>query len=155
MAFMSVLAFLALSLATLVADPPTKPEEQVRGALTAQATAWNKGDLDGFMVGYWDNDEHTFYSGGSITKGKKNIAERYTKRYKADGKEMGQLTFSDIEVQVLSEDTAIVRGRWKLVLKQESPDGLYTLIMKKFPNGWKIVHDHTSASEPVKSPEKK
>ena len=154
---MSVLAWPALILAStaFVADPPMKPEARVRAVLAAQVAAWNKGDLDGFMTGYWDSDDLSFYSAGTITKGKKNIAERYTKRYKAEGKEMGQLAFSDIEVQMLGEDTAIVRGRWKLVLKQETPDGLYTLIMKKFPAGWKIVHDHTSASEVVKAGEKK
>ena len=72
------------------------------------------------------------------------MSDRYQKRYQADGKEMGRLTFSDLEVQVLGPDAAMVRGRWKLALKAENPEGLFTLIVKKLPEGWRIVHDHTS-----------
>jgi len=146
---------LAAAFAVLFIDPPTDAPEQAKAVLTAQAAAWNKGDLDGFMAGYWDSDELTFYSSGTVTKGKKNISERYAKRYKAEGKEMGKLAFTDLDVQVLNADTALVRGRWKLELSKEKPDGLFTLILKKTAAGWKIVHDHTSASEVVKVVEKK
>jgi len=145
---------LAAAFAVLFIDPPTDAPEQAKAVLTAQAAAWNKGDLDGFMAGYWDSDELTFYSAGTVTKGKKNISERYAKRYKAEGKEMGKLAFTDLDVQVLNADTALVRGRWKLELSKEKPDGLFTLILKKTAAGWKIVHDHTSASEVVKVVEK-
>jgi len=146
---------LAAAFAVLFIDPPTDAPEQAKAVLTAQAAAWNKGDLDGFMAGYWDSDELTFYSSGTVTKGKKNISERYAKRYKAEGKEMGKLAFTDLDVQVLNADTALVRGRWKLELSKEKPDGLFTLILKKTAAGWKIMHDHTSASEVVKVVEKK
>ena len=82
----------------------------IRGVLDAQVEAWNKGDLDGFMASYWDSDELTFYSGGTVTKGRKAVAERYRKTYQADGKEMGKLTFSELEVEILGPDTALVRG---------------------------------------------
>jgi beta-aspartyl-peptidase (threonine type) len=58
---------------------------------------------------------------------------------------MGKLTFSELEVDLLSTDHALARGRWQVVLKKETPGGLFTLILKKMPKGWRIIHDHTSS----------
>jgi ketosteroid isomerase-like protein len=116
----------------------------IRSVLDTQVACWNKGDLDGFMKTYWNSDELTFYSGGTVTKGWKPVMERYQKRYKAEGKEMGKLAFSGIDVVMVGEANAIVRGKWKLVLSKETDEGLYTLHLKKLPEGWRIVHDHTS-----------
>ena len=116
----------------------------VRAVLDTQVACWNKGDLDGFMKTYWNSDDLTFYSGGTVTKGWKPVMERYQKRYKADGKEMGTLAFSGIDVVMVGDMNAIVRGKWKLVLSKETDEGLYTLHLKKLPEGWRIVHDHTS-----------
>jgi beta-aspartyl-peptidase (threonine type) len=145
-------AFCALALVAPAARAADE-EKAVRGVLDAQAVAWNKGDLDGFMAGYWNDDKLTFISGGDITFGWKKTKERYEKRYKADGKEMGQLTFSDLHTELLAPDTAMVRGKFELLLakekdeKKKTPRGRFTLIVKKFPDGWKVVHDHTSAEE--------
>lgn len=127
----------------------------VKAILTKQADAWNKGDLDTFLDTYWKSEDLVFFSGGTVSKGHKAVTDRYHKRYKADGKEMGKLTFTDLEVEMLGADAAMVRGKWKLEMKAENPDGLFTLIVKKLPGGWKIVHDHTSASDPPKKDEKK
>ncbi|MCU0703836.1 MAG: nuclear transport factor 2 family protein [Fimbriiglobus sp.] len=131
----------------LAADP--SPEKDIRAVLTAQQDAWNKGDLDGFMAGYWESDDLRFASGDTITTGYKATKERYQKRYKADGKEMGQLTFSEVTVEVVTADYAVVRGRWALKFEKtaDEPRGLYTLTMKKLKDGWKITTDHTSAAE--------
>ena len=138
--------FAALALAILLpADP--KPEDAIRAVLTDQEGAWNRGDLNGFMKGYWKSDQLRFYSGGTVTSGWQATLDRYRKRYQAEGKEMGKLTFTDLEVEVLGPDAAMARGRWKLKLSKENPEGLFTLVLKKFPDGWKIVHDHTSAAE--------
>ena len=124
----------------------TRPDlkKQFGGVLDAQAAAWNKGDLDGFMAEYWNDDKLTFISGGDITFGWKATKERYVKRYQADGKEMGKLTFSELEVEVLGPYAALVRGRWQLELSKDKPGGLFTLLFKRLPEGWRIVHDHTS-----------
>jgi uncharacterized protein (TIGR02246 family) len=127
----------------------------VKAILTKQADAWNKGDLDTFLDTYWKSEDLVFFSGGTVSKGHKAVSDRYHKRYKADGKEMGKLTFTDLEVELLGPDAAMVRGKWKLEMKAENPDGLFTLVVKKLPGGWKIVHDHTSASDPPKKDEKK
>src|SRR5690349_16455988 len=97
-----------------------KPADAVRAVLTEQVEAWNKGDLDRFLGTYWDSDELTFFSGGAVSKGRKAVAERYRKNYRAEGKEMGKLTFSDMEVQELGPDAAMARARWKLVTSKET-----------------------------------
>jgi uncharacterized protein (TIGR02246 family) len=145
-----LLACVLIALATWPASVQDKPADAVRGVLKEQVEAWNKGDLNRFMDTYWDSDELTFYSGGTVTKGRKAVAERYRKTYQADGKEMGKLSFSDMEVQELGPDTALARARWKLVTSKETVDGLFTLILRKSPDGWKIVHDHTSKADPPK-----
>jgi len=143
----------------LVLAAPLRADEAadaraVRTVLDDQVMAWNKGDLDGFMAGYWNSDDLTFISGGTLTRGWKATKERYEKRYKADGKEMGALNFSEIHVEVLSPTVAVVRGKFDLTFAKETDEkkktasGRYTLIMKKIDGAWKVTHDHTSADEP-------
>jgi uncharacterized protein (TIGR02246 family) len=126
------------------ASVATAQEKDIRTVLDDQAAAWNKGDLEGFMKGYWNSKDLTFYSGKDKRNGWQETIERYKKRYQGEGKEMGKLTFSELEVQLVAADYAIVKGRWKVEMKKETLDGLFTLVMKKFPEGWRIVHDHTS-----------
>jgi beta-aspartyl-peptidase (threonine type) len=117
----------------------------IQAILDAQAKAWNKGDLDAFMAGYWKSDDLSFFSGNTKTRGWQATLDRYRKRYQADGREMGKLTFSELDIQLLGTDNAVVRGRFQLVLAKERPTGLFTLIFRKTPQGWRIVHDHTSS----------
>jgi beta-aspartyl-peptidase (threonine type) len=131
-----------------------KATNEIRLVLDDQVAAWNKGDLDGFMAGYWKSDELTFYSGGDVTTGWQSTLERYRKRYQSEGREMGKLEFSDVRIKQLADDTAWVRGRWKLVTSKETLGGLYTLIVQRMPEGWRIIHDHTSAAPPATAPKK-
>jgi beta-aspartyl-peptidase (threonine type) len=124
--------------------PAPSAEESIRAVLDAQVAAWNRRDLEGFMAGYWHSDELTFMSGDTVTHGWQATFDRYRKRYQAEGKEMGSLTFSNLEIQVFDSDNAMVRGHWKLTMSQETHGGLFTLILRRFPEGWRIVHDHTS-----------
>jgi uncharacterized protein (TIGR02246 family) len=132
----------------LVGAPAEAPDDPARKAiqqvLDDQDAAWNKGDLDGFMKGYWKSDKLTFFSGNDKTSGWQATLERYQKKYQGEGKEMGKLTFKDVEIELLGPDAAVVRGRFLLVRSKDKPTGLFTLILKKFPEGWRIVHDHTS-----------
>ncbi len=120
------------------------PEEAIRRVLDDQVKAWNRGDLEGFMVGYWKSPELTFSSGGDQTKGWQATFDRYRKRYQTGGGEMGTLSFSGLAIDVLGPDSAFVRGRWQLVRSKDRPGGIFTLIVRRFPEGWRIVHDHTS-----------
>ena len=146
----------AIALAVIVADvlaiaatPKADPEAEVRAVLDAQAEACNRGDLDGFMAGYWESEELRFASGGTVTTGFAATKGRYVRRYKAEGKAMGHLTFSEVTVEVLTTEVALVRGRWRLTFEkgEAEPHGLYTLTVKKLPEGWRVTSDHTSAAE--------
>ncbi|MBI3461664.1 MAG: nuclear transport factor 2 family protein [Planctomycetes bacterium] len=125
--------------------PERGPKDLVQEVLDAQVAAWNKGDLESFMVGYWKSPDLSFFSGSTKTRGWQATLDRYRARYQAEGQEMGKLTFSEIEIDVLGPDGAWVRGRWKLVTSKETLGGLFTLVFKRTPDGWRIVHDHTSA----------
>jgi beta-aspartyl-peptidase (threonine type) len=117
----------------------------VRAVLSRQVEAWNRGDLDGFMAGYWNSPDLVFQSGATLTRGWQATLERYRRRYQAEGKEMGRLRFEELDVQPLSPDAAFVRGRWQLTMKDGSqPGGLFTLLLRRISGEWKIVHDHTS-----------
>jgi uncharacterized protein (TIGR02246 family) len=150
-------AAVALVPATPAADRPAEPvrpagqaraaEQAIRAVLDAQVAAWNKGDLKGFMAGYWSSPELTFFSGGKRTRGWQATLDRYVERYQSKGQEMGRLAFSELEVELLGPDSALVRGRWQLKRSKDNPGGLFTLIFKRLPEGWRIVHDHTSAEE--------
>jgi ketosteroid isomerase-like protein len=122
-----------------------KPVQEIHAVLDKQVAAWNRRDLEGFMSGYWNSTELSFYSGGVKTYGWQQTIDRYRNRYQSDGREMGQLDFSNIEINILSPDSAYVRGRWHLKMKDGEPAGLFTLIFRKLPGGWKIIHDHTSS----------
>src|ERR1041384_4945322 len=117
----------------------------IRAVLNAQVAAWNRGDLEGFMAGYWRSPDLEFYSGTTVTKGWDATIERYKKRYQSAGAEMGHLDFSDLEVHTSEANVAWVSGKWHLKMKDGSDKGgLFTLILHKMPDGWKIIHDHTS-----------
>ncbi len=123
----------------------TKAIERV---LRTQQEAWNRHDLEGFMAGYWNSPELTFFSAGTQYEGWQATIDRYLAKYASPGQEMGKLEFSGLRIQVLGQESAFVRGSWKLTMSAgKTPHGLFTLVFRKFPEGWKIVHDHTSAAE--------
>ena len=123
-----------------------EPAEEIRAALHAQAAAWNRGDIPAFMETYWKSEKLRFASGSTITYGWQPTLERYLKRY-PDKATMGTLTFSDLEVTLLAPDAAIVFGKWELQRTADKPWGLFTLVVRKLPEGWLIVSDHTSSAE--------
>jgi beta-aspartyl-peptidase (threonine type) len=127
------------------AQDAAQDKKAILAVLQAQDAAWNKGDLAGFMKGYWESDQLTFYSGNTKTSGWKATLERYQKKYQGEGKEMGKLAFEDLSVELLGADHALVRGRFLLQLKNGKATGLFTLILRRTPAGWRIIHDHTSS----------
>jgi beta-aspartyl-peptidase (threonine type) len=134
----------------LGSTPPRSDEEAARGAIMAvlrqQAAAWNRGDLDGFMKGYWNSPDLTFAGSGGITRGWQPVLERYKKNY-PDRQAMGHLDFSELELRPLGNEAALVVGRWHLERSSEQLGGVFTLLFESFPEGWRIIHDHTSREE--------
>lgn len=119
-----------------------KIESDIRTLMNEQVAAWNSGDIEGFMGGYWNSDKLVFVS-NNITRGWQPTLDRYKKGYDTRAK-MGTLSFSDLEITVLSKDAAVVLGSWELKRHNDNPKGKFTLIFRKFKDGWRIVHDHTS-----------
>lgn len=118
-------------------------ETAILKVMDDQAAAWNKGDIEGYMSGYWVSDKLTFVSGDTVTRGWQATLDRYKKGYDTREK-MGSLTFSDLEMTILSKDAAIVLGSWHLQRAKDAPHGKFTLVFRKFKEGWRITLDHTS-----------
>ena len=118
-------------------------ESKIRMVMEAQTAAWNRGDINAFMNGYWNSEKLLFVSGDNVTRGWQPTLDRYKKNYDSRVK-MGVLKFSDLEINVVSKDAAIVLGSWSLAREKDNPKGKFTLIFRKFSGEWRIVHDHTS-----------
>jgi uncharacterized protein (TIGR02246 family) len=139
-------------MAALVCAEPEQPPNsvaEIQSVLSAQQDAWNRGDIDAFMNGYAQSASTVFVSEDEVRRGWETVRDRYRIRY-SDRAKMGTLSFSDIEVTMLSPDAAVVLGLWRLKRANDEPHGRFTLIFKRLPEGWRIVHDHTSAAPPTK-----
>ena len=145
-------AFFCILMAAIVSAAPAQTQNataQIRSVLRAQQDAWNRGDIDRFMNGYARSTSTVFVAQDTIRRGWETVRERYKEKY-SDRAKMGALTFSDLEITLFSTDAAVVLGRWSLKRANDQPHGRFTLIFKRLPEGWRIVHDHTSAAPPPK-----
>jgi ketosteroid isomerase-like protein len=142
---LSSLFLLMITLSGAGSAESASGKAEVEQVLLAQQASWNLHDLDGFMAGYWNSPQLTFFSGVKENHGWQAAFDRYRATYASPGREMGKLEFSDLRIEMLGADAAFVRGSWLLTMSDgKSPHGLFTLVFRKFPDGWKIVHDHTS-----------
>ena len=120
--------------------------DDARAVLAAQVEAWNRGDLEGYMAGYWKSPDLVFFSNGQETRGWQATLDRYRTRYQGAGKQMGTLDFPAMDVLMLGPDAALARGRWRLKMPDgKELTGMTTVVLRKRPEGWRIVHDHSSA----------
>jgi beta-aspartyl-peptidase (threonine type) len=145
-----VLAIASGSMARAVraADETSDAVQAVRAVLDRQVIDWNRGDLDGFLNGYWRSSKVVFQSGGQRLDGWEAMRDRYRRRYQTGRRTMGRLEFLALEVESLGPEAALARGRWRLTMPDGSkPGGLFIVVFRKLPEGWKIIHDHTSADE--------
>ena len=138
-------AIASLVFLLLAGSAAADESDAVRKVVTDQVTAWNHKDLPGFMAGYWKSPELTFYAGGTATKGWDATLARYRKRYQDNGGEMGTLALTVDDVTQLAPGVALVRARFHLRFSGgKETSGLSSLLLRKLPEGWRIVHDHTS-----------
>ena len=135
--------FFACAQQTKIDKPEIK--EQVISVLKKSEQDWNEGNIESFMESYLRSDSLRFASGGSVNYGWQPVLERYKQRYQ-DKATMGKLTFSELDITVISNDAAIVFGRFTLERENDQPTGLFTLLFRKTEEGWRIVHDHTSSA---------
>ena len=148
------LATVGLVLAALVAASPAaqdksaydiKAADAIKAVIDVQAAAWNRGDIEGYMDGYDRSPNTEFVGADSIRRGWRTVLDHYKKSYDTREK-MGVLTFSDLEINILSKDAALVLGRWHLQRAKDEPHGTFTLLFRKTKAGWRIVHDHSSSA---------
>ena len=146
------LSFLLLlaALAACVSTPDSARDSErtmkdVRAVLDAQAAAWNRGDIAGYMDGYERAETTTFISGDTITRGWQTVLERYKQHYDSREK-MGTLTFSELEIKPLSPFYAVATGRWQLARAEDTPHGRFTLLLRRTDAGWRIVLDTTTSA---------
>ena len=134
---------MVVTLATGGGTKSGDPSAAIRAVLDAQVAAWNHGDIDAFMDGYKKSGATAFVDSGGIQRGWQAVLERYRKSY-PNRQAMGTLTFSDIEITTLSPTAALAMGHWRLQRELGKPGGVFTLVFRKFPEGWRIINDHTS-----------
>ena len=126
----------------LAAIQKSEIEKEMKRIHTLQRNAWNEGNIEGFMAPYWKSKKMTYQTGDTRLMGWDALLDRYKKVYPKGN--MGTLEFSDLIIHVLSEDSAYVLGKWKLKTETWTKQGLFTTILKRMEDGWKIIHDHSS-----------
>ena len=119
---------------------------EIRAVLMEQQAAWNRGDIPAFLQGYWNSPELTFAGSDGIVRGYDGLLQRYRKTY-PDKARMGELEFADLEIRSLGADSALVLGHWHLKRTVGDAGGVFSLVFHRFPTGWRIIHDHTSAQK--------
>jgi ketosteroid isomerase-like protein len=131
---------------TKAADAREVDKAAIAAVLNAQQAAWNRGDVDAFLVGYWHSPELTFSGSNGVSRGWDGVMARYKKNY-PDQAAMGHLDFSELEYRFLGPEAALVLGSWHLKRDKGDIGGVFSLVWQRFPDGWKIIHDHTSSVE--------
>ena len=148
--FASLLLLAAVVVVGYQKDVPKSQAEDrnvaaASAVIEAQAAAWNRGDVAGYMEGYAKEETTTFVSGDAFTRGWQTVHDRYKARYDTREK-MGTLAFTELEFKPLSEFYMMATGRWQLTRSSDAPRGRFTLIFRRTTGGWRIVHDHTSSA---------
>ncbi len=115
----------------------------IQSVLSSQQAAWNRGDIPAFLAGYWNSPELTFAGSDGIVRGYDGLLARYRKSYPSQ-QAMGELAFSDLEITQLAPDAALVLGHWRIKRETGNIAGVFTLVFRRFPIGWRIIHDHTN-----------
>ncbi|MDA9312310.1 nuclear transport factor 2 family protein [Vicingaceae bacterium] len=131
------------SLSTQAQITKTLAEEQIKLVMKFQESAWNRGDIPGFMDGYWNSDSLLFIGSKGPTYGYSKTLTNYLKSYPTRDK-MGQLTFGFVKIEILSDTQAFVVGTWHLQRKDDDVGGHFTLLWRKLDGEWEIVVDHSS-----------
>lgn len=141
----TIKTLLLLACLALAAAGQSAPSAPIRAVLQAQTGAWNRGDVTAFMQGYWRSPQLEFVGSGGVTRGWDATLAHYRKSY-PDISAMGRLTFSRIEIVPLCGDAALVTGRFDLARANDHPYGYFTLVFRRFAEGWRIISDHTTAA---------
>ncbi len=140
-----MIILIALLLAASTAHAASPDQEAIIKVLRDAEAGWNAGDVTAYMAAYWQSDQLRFVSGGTTSYGWQKVHDRYLARY-PDQERMGRLVFADLDVGLTGPDHAVVFGSWRLIRAADEPHGLFTLVWQRFPEGWRVIHDHTSSA---------
>jgi len=140
---MKRIIFLSALFFSLIGFSQTNDELTIRQVLDSQTESWNKGDIKGFMQGYWKDDSLMFIGKNGIHWGWQTTLENYKKNY-PDTAAMGRLSFNIILVKKLSPEYFYVVGKWMLSRSIGDLSGHYNLLFKKINGQWFIIADHSS-----------
>jgi len=143
-ALAATICLAVVSRQSIASSADLSDESQIRAVLEMQTVAWNRGDIDTFMTSYWKSEQTEFLGASGIARGWQAVLDRYHHSY-PDRKSMGTVSFSDLEVHLTCADAAYVVGKFHLVREADQPSGVFSLDFRKFPEGWRIVLDHTTA----------
>jgi ketosteroid isomerase-like protein len=142
------LSIFCITMSLVLAAPADPLQDEVKASLTQGMEAWNRGDLDSFLKGYVQGPEMTYTASGRVVRGIDELRARYQKAYGTSRETMGQLRFDDIECWPLGEGYALAMGKWAVDFgprsKEPKSGGIFSLVLRKTPEGWLILHDHTS-----------
>lgn len=122
--------------------------DAVKAVLDAQMTAWNKGDLDGYMNGYAKTEWLVFTSGGKIRNGWQATYDAFHQKYAQNPAAMGKLAFEILAIDPVGADGAVVLGNWILTNSPSDGRGVFSVVLERRADGWKVIHDHTSSAPP-------
>ncbi len=143
----ALLALLCCTRTAAIQNPANDALAGVRAVWNAQLEAWNRGDLEGYMAGYWKSPDLVFFSNGDATRGWQATLDRYRAKYQGGKKQMGTLDCRELDFVSLGSDASLVRGRWHLRMPDgKELNGMTSVVFRRLPQGWRIVHDHSSAT---------
>jgi len=149
------LSIICVSFVLLLQSPAKADPLQDEVVLSLQqgAEAWNRGDLEAFMKGYVEGQELTYTAAGKVVRGYEALQKRYQDSYGKRKDGMGKLTFSGIETWPLGTEHALAMGQWMVDFGPRTPavKGIFSLVLRRGPQGWLILHDHTSKLEESKN----
>ena len=118
----------------------------IRALLARQVAAWNRGDIDGYMQAYLQAEELRIASGARVLAGFDASLAAYRAAF-PDPVAMGTLEFGDLVVESLGGGHALAFGRWRLRAGGTERQGLFSLVLARTIDGWRIARDHTSAGQ--------
>lgn len=143
MRYSKLILFTLALIYTAVGFTQGTDENEIRKILTDQQQAWNSGNIDDFMKGYWKNDSLVYIGRSGVTYGWKKTTDSYKTNY-PDTASMGKLTFNLLQVKRLSDTIFFVIGKWNVKRTPGDVGGHFTLIFKKIDHQWVIISDHSS-----------
>lgn len=146
---LTIMVVLSGSLVAAAGGSDADAKQAIQSVLDQQVTAWNRGDIKGFMSGYWNSPDLIYVGNTKVTRGWQTLLDRYEDYSKTSGGQIGTLELQETQITLLSPESALVWGTYRVLQPGQDRKGLYTLVLRRFQEGWRTVYDRTS-SEPLR-----